>query len=211
MADEKVTRRVAAFDFDGTLVPADSLVPFVWRVAGVRRFVAAAARRGPRVALATGLHVGSRDAAKAAFLRTALHGLAFDDVAAEGRNYAAELVRKVDPTALRRIAWHRGEGHQLVLVSASLEVYLEPLGRALGFDTVLATRLELDGRGLLTGGLVGANVRGAEKVDRLRSWLDGEASELWAYGDSAGDRELLAAADHAVRIGRRGFPDLQAG
>ena len=28
--------------------------------------------------------------------------------------------------------------------------------------------------------------------------------ELWAYGDSAGDRELLADADHPHKIGRRG-------
>ena len=37
----------------------------------------------------------------------------------------------------------------------------------------------------------------------MREWLDGARladAELWAYGDSPGDAELLAAADHPVRV-----------
>jgi phosphoserine phosphatase len=34
----------------------------------------------------------------------------------------------------------------------------------------------------------------------VREWLAGDDTELWAYGDSAGDRELLAEADHATWI-----------
>ena len=49
-----------------------------------------------------------------------------------------------------------------------------------------------------TGQLEGGNVRGPEKVRRVREWLGAGEVELWAYGDSAGDRELLAAADHPV-------------
>jgi phosphatidylglycerophosphatase C len=94
------------------------------------------------------------------------------------------------------------------MISASLAVYLAPLGRQLGFDAVLATALEVGSDGRLTGRLEGANVRGQEKVDRLRQWLGVDTCELWAYGDSDGDRELLALADHGYRIGRRGFPGL---
>ncbi|MGA1052242.1 MAG: haloacid dehalogenase-like hydrolase, partial [Ilumatobacteraceae bacterium] len=64
-----------------------------------------------------------------------------------------------------------------------------------------ATRLEIGGDGACTGRLDGPNCRGAEKVRRLTDWLEsdglglGEVT-LWAYGDSSGDRELLAAAQH---------------
>jgi phosphatidylglycerophosphatase C len=121
---------VAAFDFDGTLLPRDSFLPFLVRVKGYRSFG-----------------------------------------------------------------------------SAAIRVYLAPLGRLLGFDAVLATRLEVGEGGLLTGRLQGVNCRGCEKELRLRSWLAaslGDAAvELWAYGDSAGDRELLAMADHPSRVSRR--------
>ena len=57
-------RGVAAFDFDGTMAPGDSLIPFLWRTAGAVRFAYAVLRHGPRIALATGLKLGDRDAAK---------------------------------------------------------------------------------------------------------------------------------------------------
>ena len=54
----------------------------------------------------------------------------------------------------------------------------------------------------------GANCRGPQKVVRLRAWLDARYGddidvELWAYGDSSGDEELLAFADHPTWIGKR--------
>ena len=199
---------VAAFDFDGTLVPGDSLLPFVWRAAGPRRFLEAVTRHGLRVVLATVARVGSRDAAKAAFVSTALRGLPVSDLVAAGVDFSHRLERRIHPAALERIAWHRSRGDELVLISASLLLYLEPLAARLGFAAVLATGLEVDSTGHLTGALDGLNVRGPEKVARLERWLDGRRPELWAYGDSAGDRELLALADHGRRIRRGRFGDL---
>jgi phosphatidylglycerophosphatase C len=102
-----------------------------------------------------------------------------------------------------RVDWHRGEGHELVLVSASPELYVTPIGRRLGFDTVLATRLEVGADGRLTGRLLGPNCRGPEKVVRLREWRGEGMALAYAYGDSAGDREMLDLAVTAVRVGRR--------
>ena len=206
MTDDSI-RRVAAFDFDGTMVPGDSLIPFVWRSSGRARFLRAALRHGPRILAATGLGVGSRDAAKEAFLRSTLRGRPLTDVRKDAEAFAAELEERIHPASLARLAWHRAQGHELVLVSASLELYLEPLARKLGFDAVLASRLVVDDD-VLTGDLDGPNVRAHEKVVRLLRWLGGDRCELWAYGDSAGDRELLALADHGFRVPRRGFDGL---
>lgn len=208
VAGDASTPPVAAFDFDGTMVPGDSLLPFVWQAAGPRRFLRAVGRHGARVALATVARVGSRDAAKAAFVSTALRGLAVSELVAAGVEFSHRLEARVHPAALERIAWHRAQGHDLVLISASLLLYLEPLATRLGFSAVLATGLEVDQTGHLTGALDGLNVRGREKVARLERWLDGRKPELWAYGDSAGDRELLAAADHGRRIRRGRFGEL---
>jgi phosphatidylglycerophosphatase C len=107
------------------------------------------------------------------------------------------------------VRWHHEEGHSVVIVSASLGAYLRPLAERLGLDAALAVELVEDADGLLTGGLVGElNTRGPEKVRRLTSWAaehlgPDTAFELWAYGDSSGDEELLALADHPTWIGRR--------
>ena len=93
-----------------------------------------------------------------------------------------------------------------MLVSASPELYVTPIGRRLGFDTVLATRLEVGADGRLTGRLQGANCRGPEKVMRLREWRGEGLSIDYAYGDSAGDREMLDLAVTAVKLHRRPTP-----
>jgi len=105
-----------------------------------------------------------------------------------------------------RLKWHRGQGHTVVIVSASYEDYLCPVAEHLEVDAVLATRLEVGSDGVLTGGLLGRNCRADEKVHRLHAWMrdagiNPNDATVWAYGDSAGDRELLAAADHAVWAG----------
>jgi phosphatidylglycerophosphatase C len=107
------------------------------------------------------------------------------------------------PDVRERLDWHRAEGHELVLVSASPELYVTPIGRRLGFDEVLATRLEVDADGRLTGRLEGANCRGPEKVARLRTWRGEGLTVAYAYGDSTGDREMLALAATGVKLPRR--------
>ena len=91
----------------------------------------------------------------------------------------------------------------MIFASASLDPYLVPLGGSLGVDAVVCTVLERGADGRLTGRLVGANCRGAEKARRVRDWLlenDLADAELWAYGDSSGDNALLALAHRPLRV-----------
>ena len=187
-------REIALFDFDGTVTYRDTLMPFLLHTLPARRVVG-----GVPTAFIGGFGAAlqrSRDSAKEAVCRAFLHGLDDADFRTACLAFAAtRLPAAVRPEATRRIDWHRGQGHRLVLVSASLEGYLAPWAEAAGFDDVLATRLQvLDGR--LTGRLDGANCRGAEKVRRIRGLLgDLDGFVVHAYGDSAGDREMLALAD----------------
>jgi len=200
-AASPVRRVVAAFDFDGTVTDRDTLVPFLVLAFGRKRVAAAFA------ALAfTGLGYLLRlvriDAFKQRVLRRLVAGVPAERLRALGPAHARATARWMRPAALRRIAWHRAQGHELVLVSSTLDLYLAHVGAALGFDQVLCTRLEVeqDAAGIerFTGRLEGSDCTGDEKLRRLRAWLGGTAAvELHAYGDSAGDRELLAAADHA--------------
>jgi phosphatidylglycerophosphatase C len=165
-----------------------------------------ATRVGRALVAATARHGLDRDAVKVAILRSLFRGFPAARLDEEGHAYAATLAPGLR-TALRdRLEWHRDQGHRLAIVSASLGAYLRPFGEQLGVDTVIAVELERDGSGALTGEIVGLNVRGAEKLERLRAWVDGHDVELWAYGDSRGDLELLLAADHPTWVGRRRSP-----
>ena len=188
---------VAAFDFDGTISRRDTLIPFLIRLRGRRRFA-----RATGAAIVRQRNLG-RDEAKAALLRHLVAGLPADDYQARAQAYGESLPARLRPDTVARVREHRDRGHRVVVVSASLRDFLAPVVAGLGVDGLVATTLEVGPDGLLTGELAGRNVRGEEKPKRLHEHLGGTPSELWAYGNSSGDRALLAAADHPVRVTRR--------
>jgi HAD superfamily hydrolase (TIGR01490 family) len=200
--DRQRTPVVAAFDFDGTLSTRDNFVPFLRYVAGPVAVANAVTAGTVRVG-AQGRPSWSRDALKAQVLARLFAGRSARRVDDLGHAFADDIVRNhLRSEAVEQADWHRTQGHVLVIVSASLGVYLRPVAQRLRFDTVLCSELEVGDDDRLTGRLVGPNVRGAEKPRRLDEWLAGEPAYVWAYGDSSGDRMLWARADRAVRVGR---------
>jgi phosphatidylglycerophosphatase C len=197
-------RRVAAFDLDGTLTRRDTLLPFLLRSCGRSRTAAALMAESLLLLRGAAGNDRARDDAKAGVLRRLLAGRPVAPLLELAETFADDVMGTLLRTdAAARIEKHRSQGHELVIVTASPELYVGPLARRLGIDHVLGTRLEVDDSGVLTGRLLGANCRGAEKVARLQAWLGEEPYELWAYGDSAGDRELLAlAAANGTKVGR---------
>ncbi len=201
-------RRIAAFDFDGTLTRRDTLLPFLTRACGPRAVGRTVGRVAPAAVRArAGRLVGEihhRDVTKAALLHGLFTGRRDDWLQAQGRQYATTLGSKLRPEMVEQVRWHRDAGHELVIVSASLRTYLDPFAASFGFDHVIAVELEADDDGMLTGAMAGPNVRGEEKAARLRRWLGDDAPEmLWAYGNSSGDTELLAMADVPVWVAGR--------
>ncbi len=194
---------VAAFDFDGTLTRGDTVVPFLRRFGRPGRVAGASIRRA--WPLGNGIVRRDRDRLRAIATDAVFRGLAAADVEAVAARHAEWIIaERLRPDTLARLDWHRSNGHDVVLVSASYSVYLDPVAAHLDLQGVVATRLEvIDGR--CTGRLDGANCRGPEKVARLSAWLAERGRTrsdvvVWAYGDSAGDRELLDWADHPVWV-----------
>jgi len=192
------TGGLAAFDFDGTLRRGDSLLPFLMRIAG----------RGPalRAIAASVVRVGwrnrgiDRDEIKS---RTFAHLLAGRDAAltaATAADFGRGLIADLRPDVVARLREHQRLGHRVVIVSASLSIYLQVVADHLGCELASTELVTTDGR--LSGEIDGRNCRGPEKVERLRFLVDGRPDQVWAYGDSRGDDEMLAWADHGVRIGR---------
>jgi HAD superfamily hydrolase (TIGR01490 family) len=192
---------LAVFDFDGTLTRRDTLMPFLAAVCGRRSLAAAVARHAP-VVVRGAAGWGGETVAKQALFTRLLAGRLADEVEEAAIPFANRLLaRGMRADVMDRLTWHLEQGHELALVTASPELYAAPIGRRLGFTTVLGTRLEVDGAGRLTGRLVGLNVKGEEKVRRLRDAL-GPVELGWAYGNSRSDRHLLSLARHQTMVGK---------
>ncbi|KAF3362620.1 Protein CicA [Chlamydiales bacterium STE3] len=187
---------VAAFDFDGTISYFDTLVPFLWKLSGPFGLLFHLFLTTPDF-LRFLFGKISRQQAKEALLTKCLKGTPYSQAATAGQDYATHFLKKlIKPAAMQKIAWHSQQQHHLVLISANLNVYLKPWARQGGFQTILASELEIDSEGRITGHLKGKNCWGQEKVERLLSTFGPKENfTLYAYGDSQGDKELLDLAD----------------
>jgi len=104
--------------------------------------------------------------------------------------------------ALERIAWHTARGDRVVVVSAALDVYLEPWCATMGVD-VICTQLEAHG-----GRVTGRYVTRKEYPDR-------HERRLWLVRDRMGVKPLYWSklADGTVVFGSelRALRRLEAG
>jgi phosphatidylglycerophosphatase C len=200
---------VAAFDLDGTLTEGGSVFPWLKSVAGRGRTWRAA------LSLAVPLTIGAirssqwADNAKERLFKKLLAGIDESVVRDASKDFAQEhLEHEGRALLLARLAWHRDQGHDVVLVSASPQLYVDVMTEELGANGGLGTRLAVDPRGRLTGGYLGKNCRGSEKLRRLDEWIAqrhyATPPEVFAYGNSRGDRRLLSGATHPYNVGRLG-------
>lgn len=188
---------IAAFDFDGTLTDRDSTLYFLFFSAGFIKTVYLLATKLP-ILCAFLLGIAPRQTAKEAIFAAFFGGKSLSYLKQLGENFALQRVSKyLRPAALEKLQWHQQQGHRCILISASLDVYLYPWAKLYGFNDILTTRLSTDSMGNVSGKLLGLNCHGPEKVERLKE-LVGKLSgyEIYAYGDSDGDKELLAIANH---------------
>ncbi len=209
LSDETPKPVVAAFDLDGTLTEGGSVFRWLRWIAGARRTYAAALR------LAVPLTVGAvrsgraADNAKERLFMALLAGRSEAQVTEDSREFILEhLGGRLRPKALARLRWHLEAGHDVVIVSASPQMYVNVVADQLGAHGALGTRLAADPLGHLTGGYLGRNCRGAEKMRRFNDWISErrypEEPIVFAYGNSRGDRRLLRLATHPFNAGKLG-------
>lgn len=189
-------KALALFDFDGTLTLKDSLPDFIRFAVGTPRMVKGAVCLVP-VLCAYISKVVDNGTAKEKVLKHFFSGWKMSDLEAIGVRYATSRIPKILRTAgLERINWHRNEGHEVAVVSASPDIWLKAWVECQGLH-LLCTRLEEKG-GRFSGRYQGLNCHGVEKVRRIREFFDLESFEkVYAYGDTSGDRPMLALATEA--------------
>ena len=187
-------RPLVAFDFDGTLTCRDSFLAFLaWR-GGPLGYLAGMASLAP--AAVGFLADRDRGRLKEAVVGRFLAGTPRAALEADAQAFAGERGRALlRPDALA--AWRRsqGRGARLAIVTATPETIVAPIARGLGADALIGTRLAFDGQDRVGPRLDGPNCRGPEKARRLREAFGNDVRLEAAYGDSDGDREMLALAE----------------
>ena len=201
IAEPRSATDLALFDFDHTITVSDSFGRFIRDLATPQQLTSAKWTAGPWLA---GYRMGLVSARQ---LRERVLKLAFRDrVETEIREQGARHAHEVLPGLLRpemmqRIAWHQERSDTVVLVSASLDVYLQPWCERHGLE-LICNRLEASD-GVLTGRYRDGDC-GPHKARLIRARYDvGAYPQVHAYGDSREDLDMLALAQQRWYRGRQ--------
>lgn len=197
-------RRLALFDFDGTIVSNDSLMGFAKYCFGWPK-VATAIVKSLITIIAWMARVKSNSYAKERLFGHMFRGMSMKDFCAKGEEYASEIERHLNPAIMERLHSHVAHGDRVLIVTASIPQWILPWAHTKGIEAVIGTEAEINAAGNLTGHFSTPNCYGKEKTARIiAAYPDIDEWEVWAYGDSRGDREMLALADRSMMVKHNG-------
>ncbi len=112
------------------------------------------------------------------------------------------LVPAINPEGVKRLKWHRAQGHLPVICSGSSQFAVDLMAQHLGIQQTICTEwLIADGR--LTGELRQPLVYGEGKVYWMERWAEANRVDLassYFYTDHISDRPLLERVAHPVAV-----------
>jgi HAD superfamily hydrolase (TIGR01490 family) len=196
---------LALFDLDGTLIPKDSdhafgefLIQHGWAdpeafKRGNDRFYAEYLAGSLDMAAYVEFATGPWRGRSAAEMQTAL------------AQFVDQVVRPmVLPAALNLVRQHQNDGDLVAIVTATNEVVTRPIADCFGVDALIATELQRDAAGVVTGAIKGQPSFREGKISRVQHWLARQGlvfddfQRHTFYSDSTNDLPLLEHVSHPV-------------
>jgi phosphatidylglycerophosphatase C len=186
-------KKIAFFDFDGTITTKDSLPEVIKFLKGRTAFYFGFFLNIHWL-LAHQFNIISGDLLKEKILSYFFSGMP-EKVFQERCDLFADSILPglIRPGAIAEIDRLRKEGFEMAVVSASAENWIRSWTSRLSME-LIATRLEVS-NGLITGKMEGKNCKGEQKVVRIkeRGGL-ADYEEIYVYGDTAADKPMMALA-----------------
>ena len=186
-------KKIYAFDFDGTLTTKDTLLEFIRFAKGTVAFGLGFLHYAHLLVLMKlGLYPNWK--AKQKVFAHFFKGMTIEEFDAICQEFAASSKHLFRPKGIETIDKAIDEGAEVLIISASIDNWVQPF-----FPSVIVLGTQIEVRdGLLTGHFLTKNCYGEEKVNRLKAlYPNRQEYYLTAYGDSRGDKELMAFADES--------------
>lgn len=106
--------------------------------------------------------------------------------------YKKCFLKILNPKAIDRINWHKKQGHELWVISASYDFLLQKWSTENGLKLITNKTFVEN----LKRRIVGMDVNYESKVEYLKQQVDLKSySEIYAYGDSEGDKAMMDIAN----------------
>lgn len=190
---ESARALLVLFDFDGTITTRDTLIEFARFYKGKKKYWTGMLMLAPFMVMYM-LKLLPNWKAKQFFLSRYFKDESADTFNARCRDFSRNILPSlIRPGARKTIEQYKNDNATIAVVTASAENWVKPWCDQNSI-ICLATKLEVkDGR--ITGNIDGRNCYGDEKACRIKDTFDLSAfGKIIAYGDSPGDKEMLALA-----------------
>jgi HAD superfamily hydrolase (TIGR01490 family) len=127
------------------------------------------------------------------------------ELAVASERFTRELIQPaIEDSARALLRRHVEAGDRVAIVTATNEFITRPIAMLFGVDELIATELQRDAAGRVTGAVLGVPAYREGKVTRVQQWLarQGLACEdferITFYSDSTNDLPLLERVSHPV-------------
>ncbi|WKZ60953.1 MAG: HAD-IB family hydrolase [Cyclobacteriaceae bacterium] len=185
--------RLVLFDFDGTITTEDSLKKFLLFYHGFTKVFIGLTILSP-ILIGYLLKIVSNSIAKEILMQWFFKNESISNFNAKCDQFAREEIPKIQrQEAINLINEHKANGDTVAVVTASPENWVIPWCMQLNIQCI-GTRLHVCNNDL-TGKFEGKNCYGPEKARRIKALFNlKEFSEIIAYGDSLGDKQMFELA-----------------
>ena len=199
-ATGKKNKNLALFDFDGTLCKKDSFTGFIFYALSKRHIVKQGIKILPWIQ-AYYLNAYPAHAMRSKLFRAMFSNANVLELEQIAQEYAANLISQLNPPLLKQLKQHQSLGDDVVLVSASVDVYLQHVCALLNIDLICTHTEQVNNT--YTGQYTTPDCSSEQKKLRiLEKYSLDHYSVIYAYGNSMEDNEMLALADHAYMVGK---------
>ena len=190
-------KKLAFFDFDGTITAKDTLLEIIKYQKGTARFYFGFLLNSPFL-IGLKLKIISNQNVKERMLTHFFKGMDLSSFQEACDLFAVKVLPSIIRAgAIAEINKLKESGFEVVVVSASVENWIKKWCDDAGIG-LIASRLEIVNN-RLSGRLAGKNCNGEEKAIRIRSAYNlAHYNDIYAYGDSGGDKQMLALATKAI-------------
>ena len=186
-------KKIAVFDFDGTLIKKDSMVLFFYRYfkfLSLHGFL-----NVPLLLIDTlkfALKLYSQKQYKEKFINSIINSSKINDIDKLANDFSEYLLTKIYIDARRKIKTLKRGGFELVLLSASPDFYLKKIKDKLGFSKLICTKTYYkDGKIIISG----KNCYGKNKIKMFLDEYkikDIDWKESYYFSDCSSDKKLLS-------------------
>lgn len=192
-------RKIAVFDFDGTITTKDTFIVFARFACGMPKTIAAFILFMPLL-IAMRLHLFDNGKVKQMLFSFLFKKMPYKEFTVIGERFADVIDCMLRNDTIQKIQHHSRSGDTIYIVSASINEWISPWCLRNGINRIISTEVEVR-NGCLTGNFSTKNCNGYEKVHRfLEAEPDRNSYILIVYGDSHGDYPIMAIADKAIKL-----------